>query len=223
MDISIVEIHTTGVSSTNNQKLFAYLRKNINRINTAKIKIDFFIAKQEDAEQYKKRGIIGFPTLISKGEQITGNSEVENFFNSIINRQNPVSDDEMLANYMRQTVSLPPTNKARPANSSKSQLQNQQQSYVDDDDDDPDNESKKLQNQIQQALRDRMTRDPAFGKGMTPPEQKQPAQQLQKPNPMQKKQRASNIDIPIGNRAKAGLGPANDDDLIRNLLANQVD
>jgi len=226
-------------SSSNNYRLFNYLEEMLPRTMRAGLQIDHRIAETNNAEYFKEQNIYGFPALILNSHIYVGNQDIENILNQIATRpQKPKDDDDDVNDFLIKSVTtnsdgsrfVPP--KARGVVGSSKSLSGQQSvAPNDDDEDDIDAESKKLQSDIQKALRDRQARDKNFGKGMEPSSSNKGTTRqiqegpnrpegLQNPNLRQTREpkpRPSNIKPPVLER-KVIARPTNPDDALLNKL-----
>lgn len=236
MPPQVAKLYIKDSTSPHNHRLIAFLKEYLTLINRAGLRIDCSIANPADAKQFENDGVHGFPALILNGIVSIGNQEIEQFLFKIIKRPQPTFDnDDDVANWLITTATthsngsryIPPNAKGASAQS----RQKTEEPMVNDADtsDEDDDESKKLQEQIQKAMRDRMSRDPKFGKGIQSENRiSRPtnpvSESRQIPQKTQQIQRPNNIGggggMPIGQKIKSGHHPS-DDELLSNLLANQ--
>ena len=220
-------------------RMFIYLHKNLEKIVSHGLFIDFIIAYPEDAEYYNDEGIKGFPAFVAKNQIYIGYNSIEKFFNQFIQDGDKTekNDDDIIENYLLSNISN---------NVSISEDGNL---VAKNDEDEDENADARIQKQLNAAMKNRHLKDSTFLEGLenkpndikktqTPAKSTnqpitKPRNQLNKNNtttlkrqPPQRQpppQRRNNVQkkIPIGKRNKAGLGTATDDELMSNFFDNQ--
>lgn len=247
MNLQSGQLYFSHKPSKHTRKLLDLLKNksNLSKINKS-LKFEFIVAYPEDSQYYKGEGIVGFPALVIKDEITIGTPAIIKFLSTLI-KNGPKNHNEIeaLDNYMLSSaysgVGKGNDGKLNPVDDDddeKDELQKQLAQAIQDrkkrvpnfgegmttfagarqvQENAPEPENNNIYQEpiTQQQPRTARARVPRTN-NVAPPRQA-PSRQPRR-NVIAPKQSK----IPIGDRMKAGLGAATDDDLLNNFLENQT-
>jgi hypothetical protein len=105
MSITIV---FSNKASALNRKLIKFFEINLLSLNKTSVTFDFEVAHPSDAEEYAKRGINNYPTLVDNSTNIAGAEKIMTYLQNIIKKHNSKilnkTDNDRLDDFWKDTI-----------------------------------------------------------------------------------------------------------------------